>query len=655
MKSDLRDNDLYKQVEEFLRRALEPGFGRVSDADDLAVSPDGKSIAFTGSVWESLATKPKTRVCVLDVDSGDIDVVTSGPHDRMPVWAPDGSFAFLSDRRKEGTAEVFVHHMGRVGDPLVVVGVEGNPESVSWSPDGRCLLIGMAGKGAELAGVQGSGMSGGDENAPLWLPAVRATSVKDDWRRAWVYGCETRSSRPVSPAGLNVWESAWAGNDKIVAIVSDHPGEGSWYDARLVLIDVDRGDVKTLLTSEVQLGWPAASPSGDRIAVLEAVCSDRMVIAGDLLLLTSENVLPQRLDSSGVDVTHAQWRDEDHLVFSGLRDLTTVVAEYDATEGVVSDRWVSQETCGAFYPRAWPVGVDEVVFVARSYGRPPRVSIAGQTKVRSPVSLAHDGTEFVAGAGGSSRSLSWTAPDGLGIHGFCYTPNGDGPHPLILDVHGGPIAAYTDRARSLLVPLLVSRGFAVLCPNPRGSTGRGQEFAGRVVGDMGGADAEDLLAGVDLVVSEGIADPQRLGVMGQSYGGFMTAWLVTRSNRFSAAVAISPVTDWYSQHHSSNIGHWDQLFLCDDPTAAGEYLKRSPVMSAGNAITPTLLTAGEQDRCTPPGQAIEFYGALEAAGVEAELALYPEEGHGVDSFPATIDFCTRCVHWFEHHLRAPDG
>ena len=112
MKSDLRGDDLYRQVEGYFRRILEPGFGRVSYADDLAPSPDGRSIAFTGTFWESLVAGPKTRICMLSLDSGDIEAVTTGPHDRMPAWAPDGSIAFLSDRRQEGTAEVFVPAQG---------------------------------------------------------------------------------------------------------------------------------------------------------------------------------------------------------------------------------------------------------------------------------------------------------------------------------------------------------------------------------------------------------------------------------------------------------------------------------------------------------------------------------------------------------------
>jgi dipeptidyl aminopeptidase/acylaminoacyl peptidase len=172
---------------------------------------------------------------------------------------------------------------------------------------------------------------------------------------------------------------------------------------------------------------------------------------------------------------------------------------------------------------------------------------------------------------------------------------------------------------------------------------------------MGGRDADDLLAGVEAMVERGIADPNRLGVTGGSYGGFMTSWLVTRTERFAAAVSIAPVTEWYSQHWTSNIGYWDSVFLGEKPGPGGAYYERSPVMHADRAKTPTLSIAGGQDRCTPAGQAVEFHRALLENGVDSELAVYPEEGHGVRQFPAVVDSCTRMVAWFERFMPAKSG
>jgi dipeptidyl aminopeptidase/acylaminoacyl peptidase len=205
-----------------------------------------------------------------------------------------------------------------------------------------------------------------------------------------------------------------------------------------------------------------------------------------------------------------------------------------------------------------------------------------------------------------------------------------------------------------VVPLLVSRGYAVLHPNPRGSSGRGREFAAAVVGDMGGADTHDYLSGIDAMVERGIADPERIGTIGVSYGGYMSAWLVTQDSRFKAAVAGSPVTEWYSFTFTSNIPRWGLWFLDNaDPEEIGNQAHtRSPVLHASKATTPTLLTAGANDRCTPAGQAREFYQALTGHGVDSELVIYPQEGHGVSRFPAVTDYLTRVVTWFDRYMPA---
>ena len=190
-------------------------------------------------------------------------------------------------------------------------------------------------------------------------------------------------------------------------------------------------------------------------------------------------------------------------------------------------------------------------------------------------------------------------------------------------------------------------------PNVRGSTGRGREFAGLVVGDMGGGDVGDMLSGLDHLVATGLADPERLGILGLSYGGFMACWLPTQDTRFKAAVALSPVTDWYSERFGSNLGAWVGDFLDGEPKpAGGQYYDRSPVLFARADRTPTLLTAGMLDRATPPGQAIEFHNALAEQGVASDVVVYPGEGHGVHSFPALIDCTTRIVAWFERHMPA---
>ena len=656
---DIRETPLYRDVEAHVRKALEPGFGKITDAADPAPSPDGRVIAFTGSKLEKLEGVPATRVCIADVGAGTIDVVSAGPNtDRFPRWSPDGNhLAFLSDRAEEGRHQLALLDAGRLGEARATPQVDGTVEYLQWSPDGSKILLGVAGLGAELAGVQGSGSTDKPkEETPAWVPEVEAGPDESSWRSLWVFDLASNEVRPASREGLNVWEAAWAGPNRIAAIVADGPGEETWYEAPLALIEPDSRKETVLYRSDGrQLGVPAASPDGHRIAILEAICSDRLVIAGDIKVIDPESGDVASVDSGGVDVTHITWRDDDRLQFVGIRGQHTVAGTFDATTGEARERWSSPENIGSVYPEAQPLGAEGFAVVLQSYQRAPEIALIEEGSVRTVASLKHEGSEYLVRMSGRLEQVSWTAPDGLEIEGWVAVPEGPGPHPLVTSIHGGPIAATLQKfmMRGVSTPLLVSRGYAVFFPNPRGSTGRGQAFAEMVYGDMGGGDAADDLAGIDALIERGIADPDRLGVMGGSYGGFMSAWLVTQTDRLAASVAFSPVTDWYSQHLTSNIGHWDRLILHDDlANPGGQYFLRSPIAFAHKAATPTLLTAGAVDRCTPPGQAREFYQALLEHGVETELAIYPGEGHGVRKMPASIDFLTRLLGWFERHMPA---
>jgi len=160
-----------------------------------------------------------------------------------------------------------------------------------------------------------------------------------------------------------------------------------------------------------------------------------------------------------------------------------------------------------------------------------------------------------------------------------------------------------------------------------------------------------LLSGVDRLVHDGVADGCRLGVMGTSYGGFMSSWLITQDSRFAAAVPVAPFTNPVSEHLVSNIPHCMRLFLADHYNQpAGKYYQRNPVMQAHKARTPTLNICGALDRCTPPQEAIQFHRALLENGVESVLVTYPEEGHGIRNWPASIDYAARVVDWLQKKL-----
>ena len=664
MRKDLRESPEYAAVAEHLRRLHEPAFGRPHHVTNLVTTADASRIVVTGSVYDELDGLPRTAL--YEVRDGALQPLTSGGGSAKAArLAADGSsLAFLSDRAKAEVFQLYLLADGQLGEARPAPVVPGTVEYLAWSPDGTRILLGVAGLGAEAADAQGSGTVGsGESGLPSWYPHTEAGTPEDAWRSLWVYIPGSGELAKVSPDGLNVWEAAWSGPGHVLAITSGQPSEDDWYSAVLSQLDISTGQVTELLRSSVQLGLPAGTSDGMRAAVVEAVCSDRWIVAGDLILLDLVAGTRCAVETAGTDVTAVQWIDGSRLGYIGQRHLDSVAGIADAGPGPLPETITAkdlvtsaQSWASSFYPAGAFTSDGRVVVARDDYDLPQQIAIVGTGTDQVLASLAHAGTDYIRSVAGSATNVSWSAPDAAAIEGVLCTPPGAGPFPLILHVHGGPIGAYQQSwmMRDYAVPLLVSRGYAVLLPNPRGSSGRGQEFAAAVVGDMGGADTRDYLSGIDAMIERGIADEARIGTMGVSYGGFMSAWLVTQDRRFKAAVAGSPVTEWYSFTFTTNIPRWGLWFLDNaDPEETGNQVHaRSPVMHASKARTPTLLTAGAMDRCTPTGQAREFYQALISRGVDSELVIYPGEGHGVSRFPAVTDYLTRLVTWFERYMPA---
>lgn len=662
MKKDLRDTALYREAEGLYKTLRQPGTGQISDAADVHVASNEEHAVFAGTLMDRLEGAPTTRICQVNLASGDTRVLTFGPNtDRLPKYSPDGSMiAFLSDRHQAGDFQLFLL------DPISGCArqtpqVEGWVEYLHWSPDGRRIILGVAGHGADIAGGQGAISSKKAANStPSWMPCIETGDESYRWRRAWIYEIETERVRQVSESGTNVWEAVWCGDQTLAAITSATPSEGLWYTARLHLIDVQTGRSRPIYSPRDQIGCPAASPSGQHLAVVESICSDRWVLAGELRLIDTRSGEVQNVETAGVDVTYAEWRSEQVLLLSGHRGFEAVVGFCDLVSGTFTQAWSSAElSSGARYLSVSGLNsASDCALVAEGFTKAPEIGVIRRGTYRTVRSF-DVGYSDCAKAIGAVERVTWRAPDDLEIQGWLLLPHGRRPHPLIMNVHGGPVSHWRPMwlgRRLAPVLMLISRGYAIFLPNPRGSSGRGQDFVRHVLGDMGGADATDCLSGLDHLVARGIADPRRIGVTGGSYGGFMTSWLITQDARFAAAVSVAPVTNQVTEHLVSNIPHFVSLFLADTYTnPGGKYFQRSPVMHAHKARTPTLSICGALDRCTPPEEAVQFHNALRENSVESVLLVYPEEGHGIRKLPAAIDYAARLVAWFEDYMPAREG
>lgn len=658
-KLDIRDTELYQEAEALYKLLRQPGTGLITDAAEAHACPTGKHAVFAGTLTDQLVGTPPTRICQIALESGGTRILTFGPNtDRLPKYSPDGRWvAFLSDRHR--SADFQLHMLDPVsGAVRPTPFVDGWVEYLHWSPDGKRILLGVAGHGADVSGGQGAVTSKRvSEQLPSWMPAVELGDESYRWRSAWVYELATDRARRISHEDLNIWEATWCGNGGIVAVVSPGPGEGLWYSARVRIVDLETGNSREIYVPQDQLGWPSASPSGKYVAIVEALCSDRWLVAGDLRLIEPHSGKIRRVDTQGVDITYTEWRSEHHLLLAGHRGFETAVAVYSANVDAFAEVWRSRDitTGGRYISVSGLNEVGDCVLVGESFVRAPEVAVLGQGEYRTVRSF-DVGYSEQAKVIDKIECLTWSAPDGVEIQGWLLRPKGSGPHPLIMNVHGGPVwhwrALWLGRTGAFML-MLARHGYAVFFPNPRGSTGRGQEFARYVLGEMGGADTYDCLSGLDYLVEQGIADPKRLGVTGGSYGGFMASWLITQDSRFAAAVPVAPVTNQVTAHLVSNIPHFVSLFLADTYTnLGGKYFQRSPVMHANKVRTPSLNICGSLDRCTPPEEAVQFHNALRENGVKSVLVTYPEEGHGVRKLPAAIDYTARLVAWFQEHMPA---
>jgi dipeptidyl aminopeptidase/acylaminoacyl peptidase len=294
-----------------------------------------------------------------------------------------------------------------------------------------------------------------------------------------------------------------------------------------------------------------------------------------------------------------------------------------------------------------------IAFVESSFDHPPEVW-AGEINHLKQITHYNDGVKPLWG---KTESIKWTN-EGFNVQGWLIYPADYDPakkYPLIVDVHGGPSSAVVPRWPGVGyggVPF-AGLGYFVLMPNPRGSYGEGEKFTAANKKDFGYGDLRDILAGVDTVTKTLPIDPQRVGLTGWSYGGFMTMFTVTQTNRFRAAVAGAGIADWQSYYGENSIDQWMIPFfgasVYDDPAA---YAKSSAINFIKRVKTPTLVVVGDRDGECPAPQSFEFWHALRDQHVPTELVVYPNEGHHFVNPDHRRDVLERALAWFEEYMPA---
>jgi dipeptidyl aminopeptidase/acylaminoacyl peptidase len=567
------------------------------------------------------------------------------------VWSPDGArLAFCSDRITPGHLLPYTMSPDG-GEATLAATLRGSAEALAWSSDGASFVLLAADPGSYGLdwGARAVNGAGSDPD-----PIVRTPG--DARRRLFRVDLATGDVVEVGPEDRSVWEFDWDGDDLIIAIVSsDHSGSG-WYDAEVARLDLDGRTARTLYDSHWQMEGLTVSPDGTRALVVEGYASDHGLLAGNIVVvdLASGAAIDPWPDVQTVG--RADWCDDDSVWYASTEGVGNACGRL-WLDGRHEERWRGPAFIGDAITTPTCVitaGAADVWTTHQAHGTAPEIARfehGTNTWTRLTAFNAHiiDGRTFP-----DVRAVRWTSDGGVEIEGLLMTPPGeDGPLPMIVCVHGGPTwswGAYFSDSEPNAV-LLASAGYACLLPNPRGSMGRGHAFAKAVIGDGGGVDFRDIMAGVDHCVAEGIADPDRLGIAGLSYGGYMAGWAVGHTDRFRASVAMSVVADYVSFHLTSEVWWYDQAILegvWNDPRS--QYAERSPVTHAHRCRTPTLILQGADDRCTPVSQAEELYHAIAATGTEVELVVYPREGHVPIERAHALDAIERTRSWFDRHL-----
>ncbi|HEX8816412.1 MAG TPA: S9 family peptidase [Terriglobales bacterium] len=617
-----------------------------------AISPDGARVAWVEQGLNSHGDPSAgTSIYERELDSTDQQprrIVPNGlstANADSLAWSPDSRhLAFLSDAT--GRPQLYVADLDG-GKNHKVTDLTGSFAQPAWSPDGKSIAF-LFTEGA--AGTAG----------PL-LPMNAETGVIDSKifeQRLTIVDLASGSIRQASPPDMYVYEFDWSPDGKNFALTAAHgAGDDNWYVARLYRLNIEDGKLTELYKPPLQIAVPRWSPDGRNVAIIGGLMSDEGFTGGDIFVVPAKggavrNVTPN-IPSSPAAI---YWTSADTIVFVQQIDGQYGAASLNITNGKVDRLWTAAEgisTASMGTPDISLSTNGKVSGVIRDSSLHPPEIWAGPIGEWKQVTHANDAAHP---AWGEMKSLHWTNA-GTRVQGWLMYPVGYDPqrrYPMVVWVHGGPAGtSHINWAEVFMNTYeLSTKGYFVFYPNPRGSFGQGEKFTKANVKDFGGGDFRDILAGVDEIVKSLPVDNDRIGISGWSYGGYMTMWAVTQTNRFQAAVAGAGLADWESYYGENDIDQWMIPYfgasVYNDP---GVYAKSDPMKFIKNVKTPTLVLVGERDGECPAPQSREFWHALKTFGVETELVIYAGEGHVFLNPDNRRDAMDRLIAWFDRHLK----
>ena len=420
-----------------------------------------------------------------------------------------------------------------------------------------------------------------------------------------------------------IWEFDTVGK-LIVAVASEGPTEGSWYNNFLIQLKED-GECKKIYTQERgQIANPRLNTNCQKVAVIESVWSDRGVCSGDIVLVDLESQKYENIsESMEVSFSSVRWSGIDEFFSLGQNG-----ADFQFIHFKNKNKKTISTFRGNIYPSVsadFSLTKEKIAyFTFTNISEPAEVFqlnlLNGNFK-----KITNINSELLNTRKFPWKDVSWKSEDGLEIHGFLRNPGNK--NPLMVMIHGGPTGSVKETFLDRYSFLLEGK-WSIFMPNFRGSTGKGRKFAEMNMGDMGGKDLQDIISGVKMLVREGYADPDKIVIIGGSYGGFMAQWAITQTDIFKGSITLFGISNWVSFHGTTNIPEWDEIQYEESAYADGKFQKFSPLRYVENINCPVLIMHGKEDPSVPVSQSMEFYRALKQNGKDVRFLIFPREGHG---------------------------
>jgi dipeptidyl aminopeptidase/acylaminoacyl peptidase len=609
------------------------------------LSPDGSRLLFTRTERDEKEWGTTSHIWIHDIAANRSFQLTRSPRgESNPRWMPDGRVMFTSNRD------------GR--NALWVIPVDGG-EAQRWIEDSEAPSGQISPDYTRIVFTQETDRPDKKE----WDERVKRrddgffAEHKLTYTQIWVYDVATKEKKQLTSGNFDHTSPTWSPDGRWIAYVSNRNNasvrDANWSNnSEIYLIPAAGGEPRLLTTNPGPDRSPQFSPDGRRIAYLASTLVNSSADQTQVKVLSLDGGAPINLTSDlDYSVSGFDWSpDGRHIYISVAEGLTQKLYKVPSTGGPrmavgFGDGFVFSSFSMSANASRWVVtgsspDAPGLVYVTDADGRRPRRILEDHDRV----------ADFAVAR---SEILTWKGADDWEIEGVLTYPVGyqrGQRYPMILQVHGGPHGRYT-AAFNQGAQVWASRGYAVLQSNPRGSSGRTLEFSNANVNDWGGKDFIDIMKGVDHVIAMGVADPDRMAIMGGSYGGFMTFWAVTQTDRFKAAIGHAGISDWYSFYGQTDIPNLLEFGFGGMPITSRETYERwSPIRYADRVKTPLLITHGENDLRVPIAQAEQYFRQLKKLEKTVEFLRYPRAGHSITEPLHRLHLDREQEQWFARYV-----